>query len=146
MAIIMGCEFPEDRYYHPRYNIWLEHTGERVRLGLTAYAAALAGQFVDFVPRQPGQSIYRGRTCATLESLVWVGPVRTPVAGEVVAVNEAAMARPALINEDPYHEGWLLVLRPMEWGLDQQDLLQGEDAMAAWRERMQADGFVGPGD
>jgi len=143
MAVILGCEFPEDRYYHPRFNIWVRPQGERVQIGLTAYACALAGQFIDFVPRLPGQHVYRGRTCASLESLVWVGPVRSPLAGEVVAVNEEVVAHPALINDDPYENGWLISLRPFDWGLDQQDLLQGEQAMQAWRERMQADGFGG---
>lgn len=125
---------PEDRLYHMGYNIWVIHSGERVRIGLIKPATDLAGKFIDFAPRSPGQTVYKGRTCATLESEVWVGPVRAPCGGEIVEVNEALFEQPDLINESPYEEGWLMILRPIDWGLDQVDLLNPDKAQAVLEE------------
>ncbi len=139
MALIMGCTFPDDRLYHPEYNIWIMHSGERVRIGMTEYACVLAGEFIDFVPRIVGQTIYKGRTCATLESQVWVGPVKSPCGGEIVEINKAVLRHPELINNDPYGDGWLMILRPIDWGLDQLELLSGSKALSSFESRMERD-------
>ena len=133
-AFVTMYALPEDRLYHMGYNIWDMHSGERVRIGLIKSAADLAGKFIDFAPRSPGQTVYKGRTCATLESEVWVGPVRAPCGGEIVEVNEALFEQPDLINESPYEQGWLMVLRPIDWGLDQVDLLNASKAQAMLEE------------
>jgi len=139
MAMIMGITFPEDRLYHPGFNIWVIHSGERVRIGLTEYACSLAGEFIDFAPRTIGQTIYKGRTCATLESQVWVGPVKSPCGGEIIEINEAVLKHPELINKDPYGAGWLMTLRPIDWGLDQLELLSGSKALSSFESRMERD-------
>jgi len=143
MAIIMGCTFPEDRFYHPEFNVWVSHSGERVRLGLTEYACSLAGEFIDFVPRALGQTIYKGRTCATLESQVWVGPVKSPCGGVIIEINDRVLKRPALINEDPYEDGWLVTLRPIDWGLDQLGLLSADKTLSAYETRMERERNTG---
>ncbi|HEY3567306.1 MAG TPA: glycine cleavage system protein H, partial [Thermoanaerobaculia bacterium] len=47
----------------------------------------------------------------TIESVKAVAEVFTPVAGEVVEVNDAVVDDPELLNEDPHHEGWLIKIR-----------------------------------
>lgn len=139
MTVIMGYAFPQDRLYHLDFNVWAIHSGERVQIGLTEYACALAGEFIDFAPRAIGQTIYKGRTCATLESQVWVGPVKSPCAGEIIEINNRVLRRPALINEDPYGEGWLMTLRPIDWGLDLPGLLSPEKAPVAFESKIKRD-------
>ncbi len=134
----MSYELPDDRLYHPGLNLWLIHTGERVRVGLIEYASELAGPFISFIPRTVGQTIYRNRTCATLESVNWVGPVKSPCGGEIVEINERLIEEPGLINRDPYGDGWLLKLRPIEWGMDQGDLVNAEAATVILNERLKA--------
>jgi glycine cleavage system H protein len=132
----MGCTFPDDRLYHPEYNIWIMHSGERVRIGMTEYACRLAGTFIDFVPRAKDQTIYKGRTCATLESLVWVGPVKSPCGGVIIEINDRVLQQPSLINESPYEDGWLMTLRPIDWGVDQLGLLSGANAVSAFESKI----------
>ena len=55
-----------------------------------------------------------GDTCGEVESTKSVSDIYAPVAGEVVAVNEALDATPELVNTDPYGEGWLFELRPAD--------------------------------
>jgi len=139
MGVVMGYTFPDDRLYHLDFNVWVMHSGERVKIGLTEYACALAGKFIDYAPRAIGQTIYKGRTCATLESLVWVGPVKSPCGGEIVEINNRVFQRPALINQDPYGEGWLMTLRPIDWGLDLPGLLSPEKALADFESKIKHD-------
>jgi len=133
--VLSSYTLPTDRLYHMESSLWLLHSGERVRIGLIEPATDLAGWFVDFVPRSVGQTIYKGRTCATLESDVWVGPVKAPCGGEIVEVNDALFEKPELINKSPYEQGWLMTLRPIDWGLDQVDLLPPEKAQLILDER-----------
>ena len=52
-----------------------------------------------------------GKSIATVESSKWVGPVRTPAAGEIIAVNEKVEEDPSLINKSPYNDGWVARLK-----------------------------------
>ena len=69
--------------------------------------------------------------------------MKSPVAGEVVAVNDAVTGKPGLINKDPYGEGWIIRLKPANWDADSAALLSGAAAMSAFESKMQADGFKG---
>jgi glycine cleavage system H protein len=144
MAIVKGCNIPDELYYHVENNVWarLEPDGT-VTLGVTAYAAALAGQIVSCTPRKPGRTVELNKSAATVESGKWVGPVRSPVAGEIVAVNEAVVSAPGTINSDPYGAGWLVRIRPSAWEKDSANLVTGAAAAAAFEEKMNAEGFAG---
>jgi glycine cleavage system H protein len=80
---------------------------------------------------------------ATVESGKWVGPVKAPVSGEVVAVNESLDAQPGLANDDPFGAGWMVRMRPIDWDEEAATLLTGESAFAAFEAKMDAEGFGG---
>ncbi len=144
MGVVRGCHFPDDLYYNVENNVWARREADgTVTVGLTAYACALAGEIVSYTPKKPGKAIEKDKSCATVESGKWVGPVKSPVAGEVVAVNEAISGKPGTINKDPYGEGWVVKLKPSHWDEDSKDLKTGQDALAAFEAKMQADGFKG---
>ena len=60
----------------------------------------------------------KDKSCATVESGKWVGPVKTPVVGEVVAINDAVAGKPGTINKDPYAQGWVVTIKPANWDAD----------------------------
>jgi len=112
MASIKNCNLPEDLHYSVEYNVWVRREDDgTVTLGMTAYACALAGEIVACTPKKPGGSVKLNKSAATVESGKWVGPVKSPVAGEVIAVNDAVTGSPKSINADPYGTGWLVKLR-----------------------------------
>jgi glycine cleavage system H protein len=84
-----------------------------------------------------GRSIQKGKSAGTLESGKWVGPVTSPVTGEIVAVNEAMKTKPSLINTDPYGEGWFVKVRPADWAGESTSLVTGEAAVAAYQKLME---------
>lgn len=144
MGVVRGCNFPDDLLYSVDNNVWVKRDDDgNAVIGLTSYACSLAGQIVSYTPKKPGKSVKKDKSCATVESGKWVGPAKSPVAGEVSATNEAVAGNPGLINEDPYGEGWLVKINADDWDGDTAGLTTGADALSAFEAKMEADGFGG---
>jgi glycine cleavage system H protein len=58
-------------------------------------------------------------------------------------VNDAVQAKPGLINQSPYGEGWLVKIKPTDWGAESGDLKTGGDALTAFEAKMDSEGFGG---
>jgi glycine cleavage system H protein len=146
MPKVKGCNLPDDLLYDVDNHIWFRDMGDgTVRLGMTTVATALAGQLVAFTPKKAGKSIDAGKSCATVESGKWVGPAKSAVAGEVVQINEALVAKPSLANDDPYDSGWMVLLKPADWASVKPNLTPGTAVAAKYEAKMAADGFAGCG-
>jgi len=144
MGAVRGCNIPEDLMYNIDTNVWAKREPDgNVIIGLTSYACSLAGEIVSYTPKKIGKAVEKDKSCATVESGKWVGPVKAPVAGEVVAVNDAVAAKPGTINKDPYTQGWIVKVKPANWDADAASLKTGGAALAAFETKMQADGFKG---
>lgn len=144
MGAVRGCNIPEDLMYNIDSNVWAKREADgNVIIGLTSYACSLAGEIVSYTPKKIGKAVEKDKSCATVESGKWVGPVKAPVAGEVVAVNDAVAAKPGTINKDPYAQGWIVKVKPANWDADAASLKTGGAALAAFENKMQADGFKG---
>jgi glycine cleavage system H protein len=117
MASVKNCNLPDDLYYNVENNVWARKEADgTITVGMTAYACALAGEIVAYTPKKAGRSIDQNKSLATVESGKWVGPVKAPVGGEVVAVNDALADNPALVNQSPYGEGWMIRIKPDDAG------------------------------
>jgi glycine cleavage system H protein len=82
----------------------------RVRVGITDYAQQALGDIVFVSGLAVGAEVSAGTSLAEVESTTSVSDVYAPVAGTIVARNEALDAAPELVNADPYGEGWLAEL------------------------------------
>ncbi|OIO55214.1 MAG: glycine cleavage system protein H [Alphaproteobacteria bacterium CG_4_10_14_0_2_um_filter_63_37] len=144
MATVMGCNVPEDLFYNVGDNVWAREEGDgTITVGMTAVATTLAGAIVAFTPKKAGKGVEAGKSIATVESGKWVGPVKNPVGGEVIAINEDAKGNPGIINEDPYGAGWLVKVQPADWAAAKGALLTGGDVASAYETKLAADGFGG---
>ncbi len=144
MGSVRGCNIPEDLSYNVENNVWARREADgTVTVGLTAYACSLAGEIVAYTPKKAGKEIAKDKSCATVESGKWVGPVKTPVTGSVIAVNEAVSNKPGLINKDPYGEGWVVKIKPTDWDGESKSLKVGSDAAKAFDAKMDSEGFKG---
>jgi glycine cleavage system H protein len=142
MAEVRGCQIPEDLYYWPDKHVWARPEPDgTVTIGITDTAQHLAKTIISVTPRGVGRSVQRGRSAGTLESGKWVGPVTSPVSGEIVAVNEAAVANPRLLNDDPYGAGWFARIRPSDWATESRELVTGIAAVAAYRDVLEREGI-----
>lgn len=144
MATVKGCNIPDDLYYDVPNNVWVRREGDgTLTIGMTTYAAALAGQILTCTPKKVGRSVEQNKSAATVESGKWVGPVKAPVAGEVVAINDALAGNPGVINSDPYGSGWMVRLKPANWDAESGKLVTGPAAAGAFEAKMNAEGFAG---
>jgi glycine cleavage system H protein len=127
MDQIERLHFPEDRYYDPKEHLWVRIEDGRARIGIDELGRWAAGtiSYVDF--HRVGRRISRqGGAFGTLEANKFVGALRTPVRGVIVAVNEAVRNDPRLVNEDPYERGWFVVIEPTHLAEDLAALVRGE--------------------
>lgn len=144
MATVRGCNLPDDLFYNVENNVWARREGDgTLTVGMTAYACSLAGEIVSYTPKKVGKSIEQNKSVCTVESGKWVGPVKAPVTGEVVAINEAVSAKPGSINADPYGSGWLVKMQPANWDAESGALITGAAVSTAFEAKMNADGFGG---
>ena len=144
MPTVRGCLLPDDLLYDVDNHIWLQELPDgNIKLGMTTIATAMAGQLVAFTPKKVGRKVDAGKSCATVESGKWVGPAKSAAGGEVVQVNDDLVAQPALANEDPYHAGWMVIIKPDDWAAVQATLTPGAQVAAKYEAKMDADGFTG---
>ncbi|HHT68364.1 MAG TPA: glycine cleavage system protein GcvH [Firmicutes bacterium] len=87
---------------------WLLVKGNIIRVGISDYAQNELGDIVFVDLPSVGDRVEEGEGIAALESVKAVSDVYSPVAGEVVAVNEALEDSPELVNESPLDEGWIV--------------------------------------
>lgn len=102
---------PSDNLYSKEHE-WLRAEGDLYLLGITAFAQEELGEVVFVELPDVGQRYETGDEIGTIESVKAVAEIYTPVAGEIVAINEALEDKPESVNEDPYTTGWLIKLRP----------------------------------
>ena len=132
---IEGCEFPDDVLYEPDGLVWVrrEPSGD-VLLGITSIHAAMAGRLTRVEARPIGTEYARGKSIGTLESGRYFGPIRTPIYGALVTINDAVLAALKLLSEKPYQEGWFARIRPIDWDADRLGLktaAEAKDRLAA---------------
>jgi glycine cleavage system H protein len=80
------------------------------RVGISDHAQEALGDLVFVELPVVGDDISQGDPCAVVESVKAASDIYAPVSGQVVAVNEELESDPALINADPYGDGWLFEL------------------------------------
>jgi glycine cleavage system H protein len=144
MAVVRGCNLPDDLLYDVDNNIWYrENADGTVTLGMTMVATGMAGQLVAYTPKRVGKTVDAGKSCATVESGKWVGPAKIAFEAEVVETNEALNDSPKLANTDPYGEGWMLRVKPADWAAAKATLLPGSQVAGPYEAKMAADAFAG---
>ena len=105
-------EFPDGLRYTEEHE-YLTSTDESgvYRVGITDYAQGELGDVVYVELPTVGESFEKRATFGTIEAVKAVSDLYCPVAGEVVAVNEALDEDPSFVNSDPYGAGWMIQLR-----------------------------------
>ncbi len=105
-------EIPEGLHYTEEHEYVRETESENeVLVGITDYAQGELGDVVYVELPAPGDRFASMEPFGTIEAVKAVSELYTPVAGEVVAVNDQLDTDPALVNSDPYGEGWMIRVR-----------------------------------
>ncbi|MGA2872954.1 MAG: glycine cleavage system protein GcvH [Candidatus Dormibacteria bacterium] len=141
MATINNCNIPDDLHYMINQHMWVRRQSDgSVLLGITDVAQKLAGKIVAVTTKKVGRAITKGQSTGTIESSKWVGPIPSPLTGEIVAVNGAPQEDPTMLNRDPYGN-WIVRLRPSLWDQESGELVTGPDGVEAYRRLLEREGI-----
>jgi glycine cleavage system H protein len=106
-------EYPDDLRYTSEHE-WVQTVGDRVRVGITAYAQDALGDIVFVSLPETGGMISAGGSVGEVESTKSVSDIYAPISGTVVERNEALETSPELVNSDPYGQGWMFEVEPSD--------------------------------
>jgi len=108
---------PKDLRY-TREHEWAKLEGDRVRVGITAYAQEQLGDVVFVELPKVGAKVAAHKPFGVVESVKAVSDLFAPISGDVVETNGALPDKPETVNQDPYGTGWMIVIKPSsaaEW-------------------------------
>lgn len=115
-----------DNFKYVESHEWIELLDNgNVRIGITEHAQSALGDIV-FVELPELDSFATGDECGVVESVKTASDIYAPIAGTVVAVNEALEDAPELINENPYDDGWIFEME-VDNADDLNDLMTAEE-------------------
>jgi glycine cleavage system H protein len=103
-----------DQVVYTKDHEWLKIEGNLVTIGVTQFAQEQLGDVVFIELPEVGGELIAGDEAAVIESVKAAGEIAVPIDGVVVAVNEALVAQPDLLNSAPETEGWIFQLTPSE--------------------------------
>ena len=121
---------PDDLKYSETHE-WIRLEGANGRVGITDHAQAELTDIVYVELPKIGAKVQAKAPAAVVESVKAAGDIYSPVTGTVVEVNTALEANPALVNTDPFNEGWIFMV-----ALENPDELAGLKDPAAYREQI----------
>lgn len=101
---------PDDLLYTESHE-WIRREGENIRVGITDHAQAELTDVVFVEVPKVGREAKAKEAIAVVESVKAASDIYAPVKGTVVEANESLTQNPALVNTDPFGEGWLFVLK-----------------------------------
>ena len=105
------AKLPNDRKY-TKDNEWARREGDLVRVGITDYAVEQLGDVTLVDLPAVGAKVKAGARFGEIESVKAVSELFAPIGGEVVEVNAALDKNPERINESPYEQGWMVIIKP----------------------------------
>ncbi len=109
----MAYTFPDDCRYADSHE-YVRSEGDLARIGISSFAVDQLGDIVFVELPAVGTLLERGESFGSVESVKAVEDLMAPLSGVVEARNEAVLASPEELQNDPYGEGWLLVVRPSD--------------------------------
>jgi glycine cleavage system H protein len=109
----MALHYPDDCRYADSHE-YVRPEGDLVRVGLSAFAVDQLGDIVFVELPELGAALTAGSSFGSVESVKAVEDVIAPISGTIEARNEAVLASPEELQNDPYGEGWLLLVRPAD--------------------------------
>jgi glycine cleavage system H protein len=108
-------EFPQDLRYTKDHE-WARLEDGRIRVGITDFAQDALGDVVYVDLPDAGAAVEAETPLGELESTKSVSDVISPVSGTIVERNQAVSDRPELVNQQPYGDGWLVLIEPSDPG------------------------------
>ena len=123
----MAFDYPEHlRYLDSHEYIRVDEEEALAIIGISAFAVDQLGDIVFLELPEPGDSVEKGESFGTVESVKAVETLKSPVTGEVLERNEQLVELPEQLADDPYGDGWLIKVKVENFD-DLDDALTAEE-------------------
>ena len=103
----------EDNIRYSNEHLWAKAEGENFKIGISDYAQDQLGDIVFVELPQPGDTFNRNDEFGSVESVKTLSELYMPVGGEIISINSDLEDAPELVNEKPYEDGWMIVVKPV---------------------------------
>ncbi|RBI59411.1 glycine cleavage system protein GcvH [halophilic archaeon] len=103
----MKFKVPDGLQYTESHE-WIEDRDGVVRIGITDFAQDELGDIVFLELPAEGDTVDEGDEIGVIESIKAVSDIYAPVSGEVIAINDEALDKPELVNNEPFQRGWMV--------------------------------------
>ena len=113
---------PEGLYYTKEHE-WLKVENGKCRMGITDYAQKALHEVVFVDLPKPSTKVSRMEPLGTVESVKAVSDYFAPISGEIIEVNDTLSSKPDLINKNPYEDGWIAIIKPVNLNAEAKELM-----------------------
>jgi glycine cleavage system H protein len=103
-------EIPKDLKFTKTHE-WLKTDSEEMKVGITQHAQELLGDMVFVELPEVGDIVNVGDELGVVESVKAASDFYAPISGTVIAINQKVSDEPAIVNQDPYGAGWLVIIK-----------------------------------
>jgi glycine cleavage system H protein len=103
-------EIPADLKYAKSHE-WVRVSGGGATVGITDHAQHELTDVVFVELPAVGRKVKAGEACAVVESVKTASDIYSPVSGEITEINKAVVDNPALVNTEPYQNGWFFKIK-----------------------------------
>jgi glycine cleavage system H protein len=124
--MVDGKEIPGELKYTKDHE-WVRVEGDNCRIGITDYAQNSLHEVVYADLPKVGRALGKGESFGTVESVKAVSEVYSPVSGEVLETNQKLIDAPELVNQQPYRDGWLILMMPSKLGEELSSLMPAKE-------------------
>ena len=107
-------------------HLWVRAEAARAQIGISDQGQDSIGEVIAVELPDVGDSIEKGEPFGELESVRTVSELLSPLTGTVTAINTELEDHPAIVNEDPYHEGWLVEIK-LQDEAELEDLMDADE-------------------
>jgi glycine cleavage system H protein len=128
MVKVEGYDVPEGLYYTKDFS-WIKIEDQKVRVGITDYAQKVLREIVYAELPDRETKVKQNEPYGTLESVKAVSDLIAPVSGEIEEVNKEVLSHPENLNESPYGNAWLLVIKPFNLQVELANLMDFNTAI-----------------
>jgi glycine cleavage system H protein len=129
---------PGEGYFFNENDCWVQVSGNQARIGISDYMQQYLSDIMFFEPPSIGVTIEQFGEAGSVESGKAVFEIISPVSGKVVRVNQEAVEKPEIINEDPYGKGWIVQLELSIFSEDRILLLDGGQYFTVMKKKITA--------
>ena len=128
MVKIDKYEVPEGLYYSKEFS-WIKIEDDQVRMGITDYAQQQLREIVYAELPEAGTEVKQNEPYGTVESVKAVSDLVAAVSGTVEEVNSEAQSKPEILNESPFENGWLVIIKPSNLNAELPNLMNFDQAV-----------------